>query len=649
MANGWLSEAEAVASSSETSKIPNREKDSQQVEVQMTISRVHTKNYNYEFDLVQGCRHRAAMTTHFNTATDLCRQISAGKLSSAELLSDVITQIENFDGPINAVVVRDFERALDRAKAADRKRSQANSGSLGRLHGLPLTVKESFDVSGLATTWGMTPNRDNVASRNAEAVQRLSDAGAIVIGKTNVPNGVADHQTSSSLFGTTNNPWDARLTCGGSSGGSAAALAAGFTSVELGSDLGGSLRVPSHFCGTYSHRPSYGLVPQTGHSLPGRSATTDITAIGPMARSVQDLRLLFDILTGPDKFDAPGWRVDLPKPRAERLSGFRVAVLANHKACEVDEAIESSILNLYIIGRFPEECQREVYEGDPDNLIAGSLAPQGVIERVEGGWRLTGRWQFGSGSDHSPWFILGTRVANPGPGDYHIYHVMVPLADIVLDDTWHTLGMRGTGSKDIVVTNAFIPEHRAVPTWPTFLGLTPHAKSPVYRLSVYSGLPAMLSGSVLGTAEAGLKAFVEATSTRKTPYGVVKAANASMQKRVAESTAEIAAARRLLGDMCDRFDALMAIDQAPMSTQDRIQMRWDAAYVVELSRRAIERLFAASGAHGLYEGNPVYRAFRDINTACHHAVIDFDTVSGMMGQFRLTGDIGENPKAAPFA
>lgn len=286
------------------------------------------------------------MTTHFNTATDLCRQISAGKLSSAELLSDVITQIENFDGPINAVVVRDFERALDRAKAADRKRSQASSDSLGRLHGLPLTVKESFDVSGLATTWGMTPNRDNVASRNAEAVQRLSDAGAIVIGKTNVPNGVADHQTSSSLFGTTNNPWDARLTCGGSSGGSAAALAAGFTSLELGSDLGGSLRVPSHFCGTYSHRPSYGLVPQTGHSLPGRSATTDITAIGPMARSVQDLRVLFDILTGPDKFDAPGWRVDLPKPRAERLAGFRVAVLANHKACEVDEAIESSILNL---------------------------------------------------------------------------------------------------------------------------------------------------------------------------------------------------------------------------------------------------------------------------------------------------------------
>ncbi|MBN9007961.1 MAG: acyl-CoA dehydrogenase family protein [Rhizobiales bacterium] len=303
----------------------------------------------------------------------------------------------------------------------------------------------------------------------------------------------------------------------------------------------------------------------------------------------------------------------------------------------------------YIIGRFPDKCQKEIYEGDADNLIAGSLAPQGVIERVDGGWRLTGRWQFGSGSDHSPWFILGTKASNPEPDGYVIHHVMVPRADVTLDDTWHTLGMRGTGSKDLVVNNAFIPEHRVMPTHPTFLGLSPHAKAPTYRLSVYSGLPAMLSGSVLGMAEAGVRAFVQATSKRTTPYGVVKAANASMQKRVAESMAEVTAARRLLGDMCGRFDTLMAIDQAPMSAQDRIQMRWDAAYVVELSRRAIERLYAAAGAHGLYEGNAVYRAFRDINTACHHAVVDFDTVSGMMGQFQLTGDLGENPRMAPFA
>jgi alkylation response protein AidB-like acyl-CoA dehydrogenase len=304
----------------------------------------------------------------------------------------------------------------------------------------------------------------------------------------------------------------------------------------------------------------------------------------------------------------------------------------------------------YIIGRFPEECQREVYEGDADNLVAGSLAPAGVIEPVEGGWRLTGRWLFGSGCDHSPWFIFGTRLANPKPEDeYTNYHVMVPRADVVIEDTWHTLGMRGSGSKDLVVTNVFVPSHRAMPTYPTFLGLSPHAKAPTYRLSVYSGLPAMLSGSVLGMAEAGLKAFLEATAVRFTPHGVAKAKNPIMQKRVAESAAEIASARRLLEDMCDRFDALMATDQAPMSAQERIQMRWDSAYIVELCRRAIERLYAVSGAHGLYEGNPVYRAYRDIMTACHHAVIDFDTVSGLKGQFELTGDLGENPRGAPLA
>jgi alkylation response protein AidB-like acyl-CoA dehydrogenase len=340
-----------------------------------------------------------------------------------------------------------------------------------------------------------------------------------------------------------------------------------------------------------------------------------------------------------------------------QFGGFELSPSAHIRACADIANVCSAaswvlmvcVAHDYIIGRFPEECQREVYEGDADNLVAGSLAPQGTIDRVEGGWRFTGRWQFGSGCDHSPWFILGARAANPGPDDYIIHHVMVPRADVILDDTWHTLGMRGTGSKDLVVTNAFVPEHRVVPTYPTFLGLSPHAKAPTYRLSVYSGLPAMLCGSVLGMAEAGLKAFVEATSTRTTAYGVAKGKSPIMQKRVAESTAEVAAARRLIEDMCDRFDALMAIDQAPMSPQDRIQMRWDAAYVVELSRRAIERLFAAAGAHGLYEGNAVYRAFRDINTACHHAVIDFDTVSNLMGQFRLTGDLGENPRAQPFA
>ncbi len=303
----------------------------------------------------------------------------------------------------------------------------------------------------------------------------------------------------------------------------------------------------------------------------------------------------------------------------------------------------------YIVGRFPVECQREVYEGDADNLLAGALAPQGTIERVPGGWRLSGRWQFGSGCDHSPWFILGTKVKNPEADGYLNYHVMVPAADIEIDDTWHTLGMHGTGSKDLVAHDVFVPEHRAMPTFPTFQGISPHTDSPLYRLPVYAGLSSMVAGSVLGMAERGLKHFIERTSVRTTAHGVSKAPNASMQKRVAESSAEIAAARRLLDDICARLDAAMAADRGPMPAAERVQFRFDAAYVVELSRRAIDRLFAASGAHGIYQGNDLYRAYRDINTACHHAVIDFDTVAGLRGQIALLGDIGETPLAAPLA
>ena len=346
-------------------------------------------------------------------------------------------------------------------------------------------------------------------------------------------------------------------------------------------------------------------------------------------------------------------RVLTPK----QFGGFELSPSAHVWACaELSHACSAAswvlmvcVAHDYIIGRFPEECQRDVYEGDPDNLVAGALGPQGTIRRVAGGWRLTGRWQFGSGCDHSPWFILGAKVADPEPDGFLIYHVVLPRADIELDDTWHTLGMHGTGSKDLVVNDIFIPEHRAVPTYPTFMGLSTHAKSPLYRMPVYSGLPAMVAGSVLGMAERGLRSFIETTGTRKTAHGVSKAESAGIQQRVAESAAEIASARRLLEDMCERFDIAMAADVAPLPARDRIQFRWDAAYIVELCRRAIDRIFATSGAHGIYESNPLHRVYRDINTACHHAVVDFDMVSSLQGRMALLGDLGENLRAAPLA
>src|SRR3954470_22243292 len=284
-------------------------------------------------------------------------------------------------------------------------------------------------------------------------------------------------------------------------------------------------------------------------------------------------------------------RVITPK----RFGGFEMSPSAHIWACAELGTVCSSaswvlmvcVAHDYIIGRFPEQCQKEVYEGDASNLVAGSLQPQGAVERVPGGWRLNGRWQFGSGCDHSPWFIFGARPVNPAADDPLVHHVMIPRAEVEFDDTWHTLGMRGSGSKDLLVKDAFIPEHRSVPTFQAFLGLSPHATAPTYRLPVYAGLASMMCASVLGMAERGLKAFIEKTTARKSAYGVTKSESGGMQRRIAESSAEIAQARRLLDDMCRRFDVAMEENNAPMSDMERIQFRWDAAYVAELSRRAM--------------------------------------------------------------
>jgi alkylation response protein AidB-like acyl-CoA dehydrogenase len=303
----------------------------------------------------------------------------------------------------------------------------------------------------------------------------------------------------------------------------------------------------------------------------------------------------------------------------------------------------------YVIGRFPERCQAEVYEGDADNLIAGTLSPQGTVTRVDGGWRLNGRWQFASGCDHSPWLLMGTRDINAGSDGPIVHHVVVPRSDIMIDDTWHTLGMRGTGSKDLVANDVFVPEHRVMVSFPMYLGLSPHASAPTYRLPIFAGLSSMVAGSVLGMAERGIKEFVDKVKTRKDVRGAPKWTNALMQRRVAESTAELTSARHLLHSICDRLDAAMAADRPPMNADDRVQIRWDAGYVVDLSRRAIDRVFAAAGAHGIYEGDPVLRVYRDINTACHHAIIDFDSVAELRGRSILTGDVDENPRATPMA
>ena len=270
----------------------------------------------------------------YRTAEELLQALANRRVSSRELVDEAIARIEALDHRINAVVVRDFERARAAADDADAALSR---GERRPLLGLPMTVKEQFTIAGLPTTWGYPNFRDWRAAADCLPVQRLKAAGAVILGMTNVPLGLADWQSYNEIYGTTNNPWDVTRTPGGSSGGAAAALAAGFVPLELGSDIGGSLRAPAHFCGVFSHKPSLDLVPQRGAGPPRTPVVPvrgDLAVAGPMARSAADLALELAILAGPDELaEGVGYRLALPPPRHERLAGFRALVINGHPLC----------------------------------------------------------------------------------------------------------------------------------------------------------------------------------------------------------------------------------------------------------------------------------------------------------------------------
>ena len=202
----------------------------------------------------------------FRPAVALAKALRAGELGSRELLEQYISRVERLNPKVNAVVAVDLERARRRADEADAARKRGSL--LGPLHGLPMTIKDSLETEGLCTTCGVPELAKHVPSRDATAVARLRAAGAVVFGKTNAPTWAMDVQTYNPVYGTTNNPWDTTRSPGGSSGGAAAAVAAGLTALEMGSDIGGSIRNPSHYCGVYGHKPSYGIVPGRGHLPP---------------------------------------------------------------------------------------------------------------------------------------------------------------------------------------------------------------------------------------------------------------------------------------------------------------------------------------------------------------------------------------------
>jgi amidase len=273
---------------------------------------------------------------HFKPAHELVRMIRNGDISSLELLNIVIDRQQTLDGPINSVIWSDVEHARTMARQADS--TTARGESTGPLHGLPMTVKEAFDLAGSPSTWGNPAWKDNIPTVDSDVVARLRNAGAIIYGKTNVPLNLAEWQSFNRIHGTTNNPWDITRTPGGSSGGSAAALACGFSALEAGSDIGSSIRNPAHYSGVFGLKPTWGVISGRGHTPPGWLGDFDIGVMGPLARSATDLGVALDVLAGPDEFHRGAWTPDLPPSPRRDLKDFRVAVKLSDPNCDVDEA-----------------------------------------------------------------------------------------------------------------------------------------------------------------------------------------------------------------------------------------------------------------------------------------------------------------------
>jgi amidase len=274
-------------------------------------------------------------------AHELVAAIRARTVSSRELLDAYLARIERLNPALNAVVTLDPDAARAAAAAADVAPSRG--GELGPLHGLPITVKDALETAGLRSTGGAVELAGHIPAEDAPAVAAVRRAGAVVMGKTNVPKWSGDVQTWNELFGHTRNPWDPTRSPGGSSGGPAAAVSAGLTAFEIGTDIGGSIRMPAHFTGICGHKPSFGIVPSRGYldHAEGGLTEADINVIGPLGRTVEDLELVLGVLIGADHHRAGAWSVGLPGPRAVH----RVGTWLDDPGCPVDDEVRTLLEN----------------------------------------------------------------------------------------------------------------------------------------------------------------------------------------------------------------------------------------------------------------------------------------------------------------
>jgi amidase len=312
----------------------------------------------------------------FSTTTELAAAIRTGRASATEALDAHLAQIESHNPALNAIVTMDAEQARTRARAADDARARGEVW--GPLHGVPFTLKDALATAGMRTTSGFPP-LDHVPGDDSTVAARLKAAGGILLGKTNVPSLLGDYQTANPIFGRTTNPWNGERTPGGSSGGSAAAVASGMVPFDIGTDLAGSLRIPAHFCGLCALKPTERRIPLTGllPGLPGPRSVRIMSCIGPMARSVADLALLYAIIAGPDGHDTEVAPVPVEAVPAPTLAGLKVAYATTFAgfpvAAGVRQAVAEVAGQLQDRGVAVEEAALPEVDCDQDLAGAGEL------------------------------------------------------------------------------------------------------------------------------------------------------------------------------------------------------------------------------------------------------------------------------------
>jgi amidase len=326
---------------------------------------------------------------YFSSAGSFASAIRAKSVSSEEVVRACLDRIEAINGKLNAVVQLVAEDALASAREADE--ALARGGSRGPLHGVPMTIKDSLDTKGVVTTGGTSGRASFVPEDDATVVKRVKDAGAILLGKTNTPELTLSFETTNLVYGRTNNPYDLARTSGGSSGGATAIVAGGGAPFDIGSDYGGSIRLPCHFCGVAGIKPTMGRVPRTGHIYPFGGLLDSAQQIGPIARSVDDLALLLPILSGPDGVDPAIVPMPLSDPGGVSLSSLKVAFHTDNGILTptpgTQDVVRKAAAALSEAGAVVEEARPPGIEESFDLAISIYFADGGAAVR-----RLLQKW-----------------------------------------------------------------------------------------------------------------------------------------------------------------------------------------------------------------------------------------------------------------